>query len=135
MNVQAVDIIRQYYKAFNEGKLDAFLALMAEDVIHDINQGGREVGKEAFRKFMDRMNRNYKEKVTELVVFSNEKGDRAAAEFLVEGIYMATDEGLPPAKGQRYRLACGAFFTLKGVKIARVANYYNLQEWLLQISS
>jgi steroid delta-isomerase-like uncharacterized protein len=135
MNIQTVDLIKQYYKAFNEGKMEAFFALMTDDIIHDINQGGREVGKDAFRKFMDRMNRNYKEKVVDLVVFSNEKGDRGAAEFVIEGLYVATDEGLPPARGQRYHLPVGAFFTLRGGKVARVTNYYNLNDWLFQVKS
>ena len=41
-------------------------------------------------------------------------GTRAAAEFMVEGEYLATDAGLPPARGQRYRLPAGAFFDDRG---------------------
>jgi len=129
-----MDIIQKYYQAFNEQKLETFFALLTDDVVHDINHGGHEVGKEAFQRFMQRMNGCYREKITDLVVFYNDKGDRAAAEFIVEGVYLATDEGLPPARGQKYRLPCGAFFTLKGGKIARVTNYYNLNDWLVLIN-
>ena len=38
-----------------------FLALLAEDVVHDINQGGRENGKKAFAAFLTRMNLCYDE--------------------------------------------------------------------------
>jgi hypothetical protein len=54
---------------------------------------------------------------------------------LVRGEYLATDEGLPEAAGQRYLLPAGAFFELKEGKVARVTMYYNLQEWLRQIGA
>ena len=53
----------------------------------------------------------------------------------VLGEYLKTDEGLPPAKGQTYRLPGGAFFEIRGGKIARVTNYYNLQDWLRQVGA
>lgn len=64
---------------------------------------------------------------------SNEDGSRAAAEFVVHGEYLAGDEGLPPAKGQKYRLPAGAFFDIRDGKVARVTNYYNLQDWIAQV--
>ena len=42
-------------------------------------------------------------------------------------------EGLPPARGQTYVLPGGAFFTLRGGMVARVSNYYNLEDWLRQV--
>lgn len=50
-------LIEQYYLDFNAGDMDAFLALLTDDVVHDINQGARETGKAAFAAFMERMNR------------------------------------------------------------------------------
>lgn len=133
MKDQAIRIIQQYYDAFNEGLMDKFFSLLTEDVVHEINQGSQEVGKEVFRTFMKKMNRHYKEKAIELVIFANEIGTRAAAEFFIEGEYLMTDPDLPPAKGQRYRVRCGAFFELKGEKISRVTNYYNLKDWIFQV--
>lgn len=130
MNTQ---VIQRYYDYFNHAKMEDFLALLADDVIHDINQGGSENGKQEFRHFMERMNRHYKEKAVELSILANESGTRASAEFFIEGTYLSTDKGLPPARGQKYRLRCGAFFELKGGKITRVTNYYNLADWLAQV--
>ena len=59
---------------------------------------------------------------------------KAAAEFIVNGTYLETDEGLPEATGQTYRLPGGSFFTLKDGKIARVTTYYNLADWIKQVS-
>ena len=52
----------------------------------------------------------------------------------MNGTYLATDDGLPEAKGQTYRLPAGSFFTLKDGKIARVTTYYNLADWIAQVS-
>ncbi|HMM77833.1 MAG TPA: ketosteroid isomerase-related protein [Gammaproteobacteria bacterium] len=135
MREQTIDLIRRYYAAFNAGDMAAFLALLTDDVAHDINQGKREIGKDAFAKFMQHMNRCYRERLVDFTIMANDAGDRAAAEFVVLGEYLTTDEGLPEAKGQAYRLPAGAFFTLREGKIARVTNYYNLPDWIAQVGA
>lgn len=131
----AETLIRAYYDAFNRGDTEGFLALLAEDVAHDINQGGRETGKHAFCRFLGRMNRCYRERIADLVVLTEPSGGRAAAEFTVHGTYLVADEGLPAAHGQSYTLAAGAFFTLCQGKVARISNFYNLPDWLAQVSA
>lgn len=128
------DLIKQYYDAFNRQDMETFLNCLSEDVIHDINQGTQQKGKNAFSTFMEHMNRCYKEKVTDLIIMVNENGDHAAAEFMIEGTYLVTDKGLPEAKQQHYRVAVGAFFKIQQKKITRVTNYYNLQDWINQVS-
>jgi len=132
---QALALIQTYYTTFNSGDRNAFLALLADDVVHDINQAGVETGREAFGAFLARMDRCYREQVCDLIAFAAEDGMRGAAEFFIEGEYLATDAGLPPASGQRYRLRVGAFFELVGGKVRRVTNYYNLEEWLRQVGA
>jgi steroid delta-isomerase-like uncharacterized protein len=128
-------LIRAYYAAFGTGDREAMLALLAEDVVHDVNQGTREVGKSAFRDFLGHMDRSYREAITDLVVMVDPTGTRAAAEFTVAGEYLATDAPLPPARGQRYSLPAGAFFAVEAGRISRVTTYYNLQEWLRQVQA
>jgi steroid delta-isomerase-like uncharacterized protein len=108
--------------------------LLAEDVVHDINQGGSETGKPAFSRFLDHMDECYSEQIKDIVVLTEPTGARAAAEFVVHGRYINTDPGLPPATGQRYVLPAGAFFTLREGKIARISNYYNLPDWTRQVA-
>jgi steroid delta-isomerase-like uncharacterized protein len=126
-------LMQQYYDYFNAANTDGMLTLLSDDVIHEINQGEAEQGMAAFRDFFTRMNRCYREQVSDLQLFVNEDGTRAAAEFVVDGEYVATDEGLPPATGQAYQLPAGAFFSLSDGKIRRVTMYYNLQQWLNQV--
>ncbi len=129
----ATELVQAYYAAFNAGDMPAFLDLLADDVVHDINQGERQVGKATFAAFMDKMNRCYRERLADIVVMQNAAGDRAAAEFVVHGEYLADDEGLPPANGQTYALPAGAFFEIKHGKVARISNYYNLNDWVAQV--
>ena len=134
MNQKTINLIEQYYTAFNSADMDTFLNLLTDDVIHDINQGKREIGKEAFTQFMACMNFNYKEQLVDMVIMSTPDGTRAAAEFVVLGKYIQSDEDLPAAKGQEYRLPAGAFFEIRDNKVARITNYYNLQDWIAQVS-
>lgn len=129
-----VEIIQQYYAAFNAGDWPGMLALLADDVAHDLNQGGREVGRAAFAAFLARMARCYRERLEDLVILAAPgHPGRFAAEWTVHGEYLSADDGLPPARGQRYVLPGGAFFALRGGAIARVSNFYNLPAWLEQV--
>jgi steroid delta-isomerase-like uncharacterized protein len=128
-------VIEAYYAAFNAGNWPAMLELCTDDVVHDVNQGGREVGREAFRVFLDRMEQSYKEELRDLAVMTDPSGARAAAEFVVHGTYVATDPGFIEARGQTYVLPAGAFFALRDGKIARVTTYYNLKHWLEQVGA
>jgi steroid delta-isomerase-like uncharacterized protein len=127
-------IISAYFAAFNAGDTDAMLDLLAEDVAHHVNEGKIRRGKALFAEFNAHMTRCYRENLTDLVVFASEGGSRAAAEFVVNGTYLATDDGLPEAKGQHYVLPAGSFFSLAEGKITRVTTYYNLADWLAQVS-
>jgi steroid delta-isomerase-like uncharacterized protein len=128
-------VIRAYYDAFNRGDRETMLSLLTEDVTHDINQGGREVGKEAFARFLAHMDRCYREQLTDIVVMVSADGTRCAAEFVVHGTYLATDAGLPPASGQTYSLPAGTFFALRDGRIARVTTCYNLADWSAQVGA
>ena len=128
-----LSLIESYYAAFNRGDRETMLALLDEAVVHDLNQGARESGREAFRSFMQRMDRCYAEQLSDIVLMVSSDGRRAAAEYVVHGQYKADDEGLPPAHGQRYMLPGGAFFSIENGYISRVSNYYNLQDWIAQV--
>lgn len=135
MSASTIQLLQRYYEAFNQQDMETFLSLLSDDVIHDINQGERQVGKEAFSAFMQRMNTSYQETIVDIEVMTNNNGERAAVEFTVLGKYLKTDNGLPEANGQTYRLPAGAFFEIKQGQVSRVTNYYNLEDWLAQVSA
>ncbi|MGY6412225.1 MAG: ketosteroid isomerase-related protein [Alkalilacustris sp.] len=126
--------IAAYYEAFNAGDRDAMLALLTEDVEHHVNEGGVRRGRAAFAEFLGHMARCYAERLEDIVILTEAGGTRAAAEFTVHGRYLATDAGLPEARGQTYSLPGGTFFTLRDGQIARVTTYYNLRDWVRQVS-
>ena len=132
--MSARDTIESYFKAFNAGETEGMLACLSDDIAHHVNEGQVREGKDLFAEFCAHMSRCYRETLTDMVIFTNEDGTRAAAEFIVNGTYLETDEGLPEAKGQSYRLPAGSFFSLKDGKITRVVTYYNLADWIRQVS-
>lgn len=129
------ELIQRYYDTFNRGDREALLALLDDTVLHEINEGAAEAGKEAFRAFLERMDRCYEERVEDLAVFTSSDPCRAAAEFFIRGRYLATDEGLPEASGQTYHLRVGAFFEAREGLITRVTNYYNLSDWMRMVGA
>ncbi len=126
-------VIAAYYAAFNRQDAEGMLALLHNDVLHEPSQGAPRRGKAAFADFLAHMNRCYRETVIDPVIMASPDGSRASAEFMLEGRYLETDEGLPPAGGQTYRLRVGAFFELADGEITRVSNHYNLAEWTAQV--
>jgi len=128
-------IVENYYRAFNEKRFSDMLALLHPDVVHDINQGERQQGRETFARFMEGMNRHYDENLTQMVIMGSADGKRASAEFVCNGTYLSTADGLPPARGQKYSLPVGAFFDFRDGLISRVTNYYNLQTWIEQVNA
>jgi steroid delta-isomerase-like uncharacterized protein len=128
-------LAKKYFSAFNAGDTGTMLALVAEDVEHHVNQGEVRHGRAAFAEFCSHMGVSYREELRDIVIFVSKDGTRAAAEFVVHGEYLQTDPGLPEARGQRYILPAGSFFALEGGKITRVTTYYNLQDWIAQVSA
>jgi steroid delta-isomerase-like uncharacterized protein len=129
----AIALLARYYAAFNAGNWQGMLDCLSEDVAHDVNQGDRVTGKAKFAEFLNHMERCYKERLEDIVLMASEDGTRGAAEFVVHGAYLATDEGLPEANGQTYVLPAGAFLAMDGGKITRLTMYYNLADWTKQV--
>lgn len=128
------ELISRYYAAFNSKNWSAMLACVADTVRHHVNEGGQRGGKDKFRDFLAHMDECYDENLQDIVIMVAADGTRAAAEFTVHGIYKQTDAGLPDARGQSYVLPAGAFFEVRDGRIERVTTYYNLQEWVRQVS-
>ena len=129
------ETVQHYFDAFNAGDIPAMLACLSDDVKHHVNEGGVREGKDLFRQFCEHMARCYREELTDMVIFEAEGGTRAAAEYIVHGTYLETDDGLPEATGQTYRLPAGSFFSLKDGLITRVVTYYNLADWTRQVTA
>jgi len=107
------ETVRAYFAAFNRGGTEGMIACPSDDVQHFVNEGQVRTGKDAFRTFCDHMSRCYRETLADMVIFVAGGRTRAAAEYVVNGSYLETDEGLPEARGQSYRLPAGSFFSLE----------------------
>lgn len=133
-NDRATELVLSWYAAFNRGDWNGMLALLSDDVIHDRNQGPRELGREAFANYLQHRAMSYREQLQSIVVMVSPDGTRAAAEFTVQGAYVQDDAGLPPARGQRYTLHAGTFFNIHAGQLRRVSEYANLQELIAQVA-
>ena len=132
---EAEALIARYYAAFNAGDAAGMLDCVAEDIEHRVNEGEVRLGRAKFAEFCSHMGVSYREELKDMVVFADETGTRGAAEFVVHGEYLQTDPGLPEARGQRYVLPAGGFFDIRNGKIARVTTFYNLNDWIAQVSA
>src|SRR5689334_24228636 len=61
-------LILRFYSAYNRRDIDGMLDCVNDDVVHDLNQGQREVGKAALRAYLQRILRCYSEEVRDIVV-------------------------------------------------------------------
>jgi len=127
-------LVLRFCAAYSRGDVDGMLDCVADDVVHDINQGERQSGKEKFRAYLQQHVRSYREEWRDVVVMSIDDGTRAAAEFSVHGVYQNAAPGLPAAQGQRYVLTAGVFFAINQGKIARITPYYNQFDRQAQIA-
>jgi steroid delta-isomerase-like uncharacterized protein len=127
-------LVLRFCAAYNRADWAGMVDCLADDVVHDINQGEREAGKAAFRAYMEQHARSYREELRDVVVMSVDDGTRAAAEFSVHGVYQNAAPGLPAAQGQRYVLTAGVFFAINQGKIARFTPYYNQHDRMAQIA-
>jgi steroid delta-isomerase-like uncharacterized protein len=135
MTTDAQAAITAYYAAFNAGDAAGMVACVTDDIEHRVNEGDIRHGRAKFAEFCAHMGVSYRETLTDMVVFASDDGTRGAAEFVVHGEYLQTDPGLPQADGQTYTLPAGAFFSLANGRISRVTTFYNLADWVRQVSA
>ena len=129
-------LLQTYYSAFNAQDVPGMLDLLSDDIEHHVNQGEVRKGKALFEEFLHMMNRHYQEKLVDFHFYQETSSDtqRGAAEFVVEGRYLVSQEGLPEARGQEYRLPAGGFFEARNGMLTKIVTYYNLPEWIRQVS-
>lgn len=126
-------LIEAYFSALNARDWGAAALLLREDVIHDVDEGGREIGRHAYRDFLQRTARTCREEVGDLEIMISPSGRRAAAEFIVRGTYLSAAGEERDSAPQRYELPLGAFFEVEGGLISRITTYCNTAAWLSRI--
>ena len=132
--MSSLEIVQQYYTAFNNKNWAGMLALVNPAIRHEPNQGDVRIGVEKFAEFLGMMDTSYEETLTDMVFFTEPSGKRVAIEFTVNGIYKKGEEGLPEAHGQQYVLPAAAFVEVADGKITRVTTFYNLPLWISLVS-
>ncbi|WP_367913796.1 nuclear transport factor 2 family protein [Leadbetterella sp. DM7] len=127
--MDAIELVKTYYAYFNHGDWEGMRSLLDENIRHEPNQGTPRTGIALFKEFQEHMDKCYEETLTDMVFFGEPEGRKVAVEFVVNGTYKVTDEGLPEATGQTYVLPAAAFLEVNNGKITRITTYYNLPLW------
>ncbi len=133
--MKPIEIAKAYYQAFNQQNWQEMLNLVSEHIIHEPNESKTRVGKDLFSAFLQKMDFAYQEELKDMMFFQGEIEGRIAVEFVVHGIYKQAEDGLPAAHGQSYMLPAGAFLSIENGKIQRITTFYNLEEWIAQVST
>ena len=129
-----VKTVQAFFDAINASEFDALLDLLHEDVVHDINEADRQIGKPSFRVHMVQTKGAFDETLSDIAIMPAQDSTRAAAEYTRRGTYLKTTNGLPSASGQAFSLQAGTFFEIEDGLITRVTNYFNKAEFVRQLS-
>jgi steroid delta-isomerase-like uncharacterized protein len=132
--MRSVRLIQEYFRFIHASEWVLASELLADQVLHDINQGPRVIGREPFYKYLVEMSRYYEEQVSELQILVSDDGLRGSVEYYITGRYKKTHGTLPRANGQSYEGYHGVFFEVEGSLISRFSHYFNFQSFLEQIS-
>jgi steroid delta-isomerase-like uncharacterized protein len=128
------ELVKAYYDSLNKKDIKQFFALMDSNVIHDINQGTTEIGIEKFKKFMEKSNASFDEKLTDIVIMVSNDGKHAAALWVDHGTYYHDYPGMDlKAHNQQYVIKGGHFFEIRQGGIYRVTTYFNENDFMKQI--
>lgn len=133
MSTDVRDLLQRYFSALNDRDIRACMALVSDELILEPNQGFAEQGRDAFVGFLERQLHCYRETIESLVILAEPEGRHAACEYRITGEYLATDDGLPEACGQRYQMRVGTFLEVDNGLITRISLHFNLPDWLAQI--
>ena len=111
-------LVRRFLDAVNASDSDTALGCLAEDVAHDLPDGTREIGHEAFRLFLAGRMRRADETIADIAIMTDTGGGRAAAEFTRRGRTVAGS-----APGQSYSVTAGLFFEIDDGQITRISDH------------
>ena len=108
--------IQTYFNAFNVGDVEGMLNCLDDAAAHHVNEGQVRIGKDAFRSFCQHMNQCYRENLTDMVIFSNTVGSRAAAEYVVNGTYLKPMRDYPKRGAKIINCLRGRFFRCRIIR-------------------
>ncbi len=113
-------LVAQFFSAFNHADWEGILSVLAKDVRLQLN--GREVasGQEAFTEHLSAEKLHFLEVFSDTQLSAIDTGGVVNAGYVVSGQYLSTAPGLPPARGQHYRLEGVAQFEIRDGAIVRI---------------
>lgn len=127
----SIETVKKYYLEFNKKNIAGILELCTDNVINDLNQGDSQEGIAKLKDYLLTAWSHFDEKVSHLDIMTNQDQSNIATEYLVNGKYYNTKEGLFPSTNQVYEIKCTSLFKFDDSgKISRITRYYNAKQWI-----
>jgi hypothetical protein len=101
--------------------------------VHELNQGPREVGKAAFREFLQRMEYCYSEQLVDIAAARSPTARARRPNTPWSGEYVADDIGMPPRAGRNTACPVPLLRPAGDGRIPGAATI-QLQEWFSQVA-
>jgi len=112
--------ISQYFSAFNHADWEGMLSALTDDVRLEINGGQAIVGQKAFTEHLSENKMHFLEVFSDVHIVAGSSPGEYAVDYVLSGQYLSSAPGLPPARGQHYRLGGQANFAMRDGAIARI---------------
>ncbi|MFA9461318.1 nuclear transport factor 2 family protein [Thiohalorhabdus methylotrophus] len=115
-------LLGRYFRAYNARDIEKLLLLVHDDLLHDVETCRREIGKQAFARFLAAKNARCDEHVYDLEILVSRDGRHAAAEYKVLGFFLEPGDR-PAPSAETYRVGAGTFFDVRDGRIGRISSY------------
>jgi steroid delta-isomerase-like uncharacterized protein len=133
MSIDPKALVLGWTDALNRGDADAAAAYVTEDcVFTNIGTGQRLVGRDAAREDFVALIAMYSEMRIEKTTFLSTADGHYATEWIMTGVHTGDVPGLP-ATGKPFRISGAGFGEIRDGKLARVTEYWNMAEFLIQV--
>lgn len=126
-------LVLDWTEALNRRDADAAVAYLTEDcVLVNIGTGQRTVGREAIREDHLALFAMYSDMRIEKTTFLSTGDGHYATEWIMTGVHTGDAPGLP-ATGKPFRISGAGVGEIRDGRIARVTEYWNMAEFLIQV--
>lgn len=116
------------FEAYNAQDWPALFAMMAPDARFDVGPNVPVTGPDGASFIIDFYGKHYETTFADWHHFID--GDRTASEATMRVTYVATEPGLPEAKGQSGEIPAALFGQVRGGKFTRIKMICSFCDWM-----
>ncbi len=119
-------LIERYFSALNARDIGGVIDLLDDDIVHDPRDDERQIGREAFERYLIRHFQAYRERVDAITIFTADSETRFAAEYVLAGDYVEPGANRAAGSALRYSVPGASFFEIDDGRISRITTYAHM---------